>query len=190
MNEQTGEPIASLNLRFNLSVDPQVILQNLNIKADGKTIEQKNLLNATDQDLKIGLPEIAQNEKIIELKLSLDGKTAPIGSSTGIGDDLESKVFLPSIYNLNIEQVLSDHDGVHGTITVFTSQSVNSTDLKEHVKIEPSINFNTRTTNGGFIITSDKFDIDKKYEVRVEKSLKGRLGGKMKRSYEKRYSIR
>ncbi|MBS1935386.1 MAG: alpha-2-macroglobulin family protein, partial [Bacteroidetes bacterium] len=90
---------------------------------------------------------------------------------------------IPSPFALRINDVSTDHDGVSGTIKVTTSQQVAEPNISSFIKLDPSVKFTVETTDDGFTIQSDNFDVTKSYALSIAKGLRGKIGGTLRENY-------
>lgn len=130
------------------------------------------------------LAKISQPEdKEYSISISIKKGLIPQYGKNATQETLKANYTLASPFTLNIGNTESVHDGLSGTISVFTSQKVLSNNLKSFVKISPAVNFEIQTSDEGFLITSENFDTKKTYELTILKGLKGILGAELKQDY-------
>ena len=183
--ENQDQPMPVLDLRFNIPVDAQQVMDHIQIKADGVEQTQVNMYASTDRSVHIGLSEIKPNDETIEIEVEIDKAIKPVGAKESLKEPIAQKSHLPSINRLTVEEVVTDHNGVNGTIQVSLTQSIDVDQIENHIDLKPNVKFQIQKTASGFNIVSDEFDMNQKYDLKIDKNLKGSLGGKMKRGYSK-----
>ncbi len=85
-------------------------------------------------------------DKDLDAKVSFEKGLVPDGGVNGTKDDIENKVFIPSPYNLTINDVHSEHDGLTGTVYVRTSQQVVMNNVSSLIKFDPAVKFSVQQT--------------------------------------------
>ena len=55
--------------------------------------------------------------------------------------------------------------------------------LASYLSFNPAVKFSVETTEDGFMISSEKFDISKSYEINIAKGLRGKIGGVLRDGY-------
>ena len=78
---------------------------------------------------------------------------------------------LPSPYILSIQGLQAEHDGTEGTVHITTSQQLTSDNIKSLIKFEPALSYTHEVADDGFVLRSDKFDLEKSYSLTIAKGV-------------------
>ena len=180
-NERTIVP--QVDLLFNYRVNPADLKNKLSIEVGGEKKEYSFITVSPDNKVSLRISGIKTEDKSYETKLVIEKGLKPEIGTNATSEAITSNMIIPSPYVLNIQNVETDHDGLEGTVRVITSQQLSNENLKSYVKIDPNLNYSVSITDNGFMIQSDKFDVEKSYEITVLKDLRGRIGGVLKENY-------
>jgi uncharacterized protein YfaS (alpha-2-macroglobulin family) len=90
---------------------------------------------------------------------------------------------MASPYTLSVNDVTTSHDGVTGSIFVKTSQQPVNEKFSQLLQLDPKLSYNTEITEDGFMITSDHFDVNNTYGLKLLKGFRGVIGGVLKEDY-------
>ena len=123
-------------------------------------------------------------DKDLEAKVAFDKGLVPDGGVNGTKEAIENKVFIPSPYNLTINDVHAEHDGLTGTVFVRTSQQVVMENVSSLIRFNPAVKFSVEQTEDGFTVKSDNFNADKSYVLTIAKGLRGRIGGVLREQFD------
>lgn len=173
-----------VDLYFNYPVKPAAIKDKLNVMIGGNKVEYNMQTLSEDSRISLRLMGLKAEDKDLEATITLEKGLVPEGGKNGTKENIENKIFIPSPYNLSINDVSAEHDGVTGTVYVRTSQPVNMTNISSSLSFAPAVKFAVEQTEDGFSITSDNFDADKSYQFTIKKGLKGRLLGELREPYD------
>ena len=55
--------------------------------------------------------------------------------------------------------------------------------MKSLIKFEPALSYTYEAADDGFVLRSDKFDLEKSYSLTIAKGLRGKIGGVLKEDY-------
>lgn len=176
--------VPQVDLFFNYPVEPNDLKEKLAIEIDGKRADFTPVTISPDTKISVRLTGLKQEDKELSAKISIDKGLKPQQGNNATADALVSSLLIPSPYVLTIQSITSEHDGVEGVVRVATSQQVNSENLKSFIKFDPEVAFTTASTDNGFMIRSDKFDVEKSYSVSLLKGLRGVIGGTLKEDYD------
>jgi uncharacterized protein YfaS (alpha-2-macroglobulin family) len=184
-DEQSKIPVPQLDFYFNYRVDPAKLKDKLNIELDGKKTGFTVLTQSVDNRISVRLTGLTTPEdKNYEAKIEIDKGLLPAEGTNSTNDVINSTLSIPSPFVLTIQNVESEHDGSEGVVTVTTSQQLTSEGLSSFVKFDPSLKYTTELTDNGFIIRSEKFDIEKSYSLAIAPGLRGKIGGVLKEEYD------
>jgi uncharacterized protein YfaS (alpha-2-macroglobulin family) len=181
---QTTGAVPQVDLYFNYQVKPAVLKEKLKVEIGGKNVDYNMQTLSDDSRISLRLLGLKVEDKDLEAMVTLDKGLVPEGGKNGTKEKIENKLFIPSPYNLQINDVTSEHDGVTGTVYVRTSQPVVMTDIASSLRFNPAVKFSVEETDDGFAVSSDNFDADKSYLFTISKGLKGKLLGVLHEQYE------
>ena len=183
-DETTNVAIPQLDIFFNYPVNPTSLKEKLTIIYAGKPLSY-NLQNlSADNKISVRFLDVKMEDKDMELKVIIDKGLFPEGGKNSNDQETTFTAVIGSPYSLRINELTSEHDGVNGVVKLTTSQPVSPDNLGSFIKIDPAVKFTAEVTEGGILIQSDKFDVDKTYSISVEKGLRGKIGGVLHDSYE------
>src|SRR5436190_3676341 len=181
---ETGtSAVPQLDLYFNYRINPDDLKEKLKITVAGNTVEYSILTRSPDNKISITIKGLKQEDKDLDTKVTIDKGLRPESGSNSTEEPITASLTIPSPYSLTIQNIEPEHDGSEGTVNVITSQQLNSESLKNYVKFDPELSYTTELTENGFIIRSDKFNIEKSYVLKISKGLRGKIGGTLKEDY-------
>jgi alpha-2-macroglobulin len=172
-----------LNLNFNYQVNPMEVANLLSIRIDGQKTSFKVTSSIIAQTVSISIVQPSG--------ASYDNKTALITVHEGLKcaqsdyvsrKPMELKKDVPGKDAFKIIQVSAEYEGETGYIQVFTSQTVESTNLSRFITLDPAMDFSAETRDFGFVIKGD-FKVGS-YSLKISKNLRGIFGGSMPEGYE------
>jgi alpha-2-macroglobulin len=182
-NETSRKAVPQVDLFFNYRINPEDLKSRLSIEVDGTKAEVSAVSLSTDNKLSFRINGLKQEDKDLAAKVIIDKGLKPESGNTATEEPITASLFIPSPYVLTIQNVASDHDGVEGVVRVTTSQQLTGESIRPLVRFDPEIAFTTELSETGFIIRSDKFDMEKSYVLNIAKGLKGKIGGVLKEAY-------
>lgn len=183
-DEKSNEKVVHLNLIFNTNVDPSDLGSNLEIKTEGKTVSFKAVSLSPTNDLVFMVDGIKPGDDDYKVEGKIKKGLMPVGGNIAVEDDIKFSTVLTSPYKLSVISVTSEHDGIKGQITVYTSQPVDAENVRKYVTIEPSVKFEVEVYDNYFILSGQEFDVSEKYTVKISKDFTGKVGGILKNDYE------
>ncbi|MBL0134017.1 MAG: alpha-2-macroglobulin family protein [Chitinophagaceae bacterium] len=179
-DEKSATASPQVDLYFNYPVNPASIKEKLKLEIGGAAVNYSIITLSNDNRISLRLSGLKMEDKDLESKISLEKGLLPEGGSNATKEPIEAKVFIPSPFNLTINDVSAEHDGAGGTVTVRTSQQVLTDQISSFIKIDPAVKFNVTATDDGFTINSEGFDASKSYQLTLLKGLRGKIGGTLK----------
>ena len=170
-------PVPQVDLYFNYAINPATIKDKLKVDIGGTPANFNIITLSNDSRITLRLQGLKAEDKDLEAKVTLDKGLVPEGGTNGTKEAIENKVFIPSPFNLTINDVSAEHDGSTGTVNVRTSQQMVMENISSFIKFEPAVKFSVEQTEDGFSISSDGFNADNSYTLTLQKGLRGRIGG-------------
>ena len=188
-DENTNAAAPQIDLYFNYPVSPGLIKEKLKIEVNGKPADFMLQTLSANSKITVRVLNIKAVDKEYDSKIFIDKGLLPEGGTNSTNEPFEIKSIIPSPLVLNINDVVPDHNGTTGTISVRTSQPVVVASLASAISFTPVIKFTAEPTEDGFTITSENFDMAKSYELKIVKGLRGRIGGVLKDGYNNSFAF-
>ncbi|WP_127126528.1 alpha-2-macroglobulin family protein [Pseudoflavitalea rhizosphaerae] len=173
-----------VDLYFNYLVNPNTIKDKLKLTLGENPVSYSVITLSNDSRISLKLQNLKMEDKDLEIKLALDKGLVPEGGSNGTAAVIENNIFVPSPYNLTVNDVSAEHDGSGGIVYVRTSQQIQMANLAASIKFNPAVKFTVAQTDDGFSISSDEFNSDKSYTITLLKGMKGRIGGTLREQFD------
>ena len=183
-DDRSTSAIPQVDLYFNYAVNPGSIKDKLKLEIAGKAVNYNVQTLSNDTKLSLRLIGLNPEDKDLESKVTIEKGIVPEGGVNGTKENIESKLFIPSPFNLAINDVSAEHNGTSGTVFIRTSQQLIMENLSSYVKLEPAVKFNIEQTDDGFAVTSENFDVSKTYLLTLDKGMRGRIGGVLREQYD------
>jgi hypothetical protein len=161
--------VPQVDLFFNYRVNPADIKDKLKIELEGNKADYTLITQSPDNKISIRFADFKSEDKDYDAKLTIEKGLKPEVGTDATVEPIVSSFSIPSAFNLSVQNMQAEHDGVEGTVTITTSQQVVNEELKSFIKFEPAIAFTTEVTDNGFIIRSEKFDVEKSYALTIAK---------------------
>lgn len=183
-DERSSTAIPQVDLYFNYPVNPNTIKDKLKIEIGGKPTSFSVVTLSNDSRISLRLQGLKAEDKDLEANVTLDKGLIPEGGANGTKEAIENKLFIPSPFNLSINDVNAEHDGAGGIVFVRTSQQVVMENISSFITFNPTVKFSVEATDDGFSIRSENFDADKTYTLTLKKGLRGKIGGVLREQSE------
>lgn len=183
IGETSTSAVPQVDLFFNYRINPQELKDKLKIEVEGKTMDFNLVTVSPDSKVSIRINGLKNEDKDFNAEITIDKGLKPEAGNNAIAEPITASFTVPSPYVLTIQNVESQHDGMEGIVKVTTSQQLASESLKPYVKFDPELNYTVEQNENGFTLRSDKFDVDKGYELTIAKGLRGKIGGVLKEEY-------
>lgn len=184
-----ADPILKVNVGFNYKVDPKDLEKLVDIKVEDKTVNFKSLSTENVQEASFEISDIKKEDKDLNAEVTIKKGLTPVRGSIETDEDFVEQFDIPSPFKLNIVEVVSNHDGTAGTITVYTSQAVTEKNIKDFISIEPTVKYTIEAFVDYFLIKSDEFRMDSKYDLVLKQGLTGKIGGELKYEFSQPISF-
>lgn len=183
------EHLIKVDFEFNYPVLPSEVEKLLEVKVN-KEIQSFNILTDEISDkvsVAISGLEKEDQDYPVDIQLVKGLNTASGGEPTS--EPIVQQFDIPSPFKLNITDFDAHHDGNEGIITLYTTQEVKAEHIKSYISIDPKIKYKVDIQPGYFIIKSEDFGVDSKYNITIKKGLSGILEGKLKYDFEQPVSF-
>lgn len=182
-DDVSQKPFAKVDLEFNYPVLPEMVQEKLDIQADGKLQKLSPISTEPSSLVSYKLSDLKVIDKELTSKLTLKSGIKPVGGNRGLPEEVEALIDIPSPFHVDILHVEAQHDGLSGKIFITTSQQVDIEQVEKHVIIEPYVEVSVVETEEGFLLESEGFESDEKYDLTVAKGLPGMVGGKLEKNH-------
>ncbi|NML22798.1 alpha-2-macroglobulin family protein [Pseudoflavitalea sp. G-6-1-2] len=182
-DERSTNAVPQVDLYFNYPVNPNTIKDKLKLTLGGQPVNFNIITLSSDSKVSLKLQGVKMEDKDLEVSATIDKGLVPEGGTNGTAAAIENKLFVPSPFNLTINDVSAEHDGAGGIVYVRTSQQVQLANISTYIKFNPAVKFTVAQTDDGFSISSDQFDADKSYELTLTKGMRGRIGGTLREEF-------
>ena len=183
-DEDGRTAVPQVDLLFNYPVKPEDLKDKLTIEIGGNKTSFVPVTVSPDNKISIRLNAIRLEDKDLDATIHIAKGLKPQGGNNATEEPIKASFSIPSPYVLTIQSITSEHDGVEGLVRVTTSQQLSSESLKPFIKINPELAYTTQLSDNGFIIRSDKFDVEKSYTLTLVKGLRGKIGGTLREDYD------
>ncbi len=183
-DEQSHLAVPQLDIYFNYPVSPAALKDKLSLTVDGKPVNYNLQTLSDDNRITIRLQNVPVQDKDLDAAIVVAKGLVPKGGTNPAKQDIKTSYRIPSPFNLVINDISAEHDGLNGTVSVKTSQQVVMQDIASMIRIEPAVKYSIDATDDGFVIRSDRFNADKTYQLTIEKGLKGKVGGVLQEEYD------
>ena len=181
--ETGGTAVPRLDLQFNYPINPASLKDKISVTVDGESKTFQWLTTQSAKLLSLQINEVKSADKDYVTTVSLSKGIVPDGGMNATEAPIDEEFQIPSPFVLRVRGVEAHHDGLTGTVKIVTSQEVQPEQAKAFIQLQPSAKFTIASDNDGLIISSDAFDADKTYELKIVKGMKGLLGGVLKEDY-------
>ncbi|HEY8388227.1 MAG TPA: MG2 domain-containing protein, partial [Parasegetibacter sp.] len=188
LDQQISKAVPQIDMYFNNKVDPADLKELLSVVREEEKLPFTIQTQSADNKISVVLPETSFEDKDYAAKVIVAKGFKPVGGVNKTDKDDELKFIIPSPYTLTINNVVSSHNGLEGTVYVRTSQQV-SGNIKEYLSIDPEISFQVEAVDDGFMVRSASFNADKAYEIKMKQGLKGKIGGTLKETHYEQVSF-
>lgn len=182
-DEQAHAAVPQLDIYFNYPVSPADVKNKLGLLIGGKPVNYVMQTLSDDSKVTLRLQNIPVQDKDLEVNVVIAKGLLPKGGTNAGVNGITSHCNIPSPFNLVINDVTAEHDGLSGAVTVKTSQQVVMQDLASLIKLEPAVKFTVDQTDNGFVIKSEHFNADKSYQLTISKGIRGKVGGVLQEEY-------
>ena len=184
MPSNAGEsPQVKVDIEFNQNITPQEVAEQLSVEIENEAIGFDLVSTEISRNVSFIISDIENEDKDLDAKITIKKGLGAYNGSVKTTEDFEEEFLIPSPFKLLINEVQANHDGTDGTITVYTTQEVNTKDIKKFITLEPSLKYTVEAYPSYFYIKSSEFSMNHKYDLTIKEGLLGKLGGKLKHEY-------
>ncbi|HEY6506005.1 MAG TPA: MG2 domain-containing protein [Chitinophagaceae bacterium] len=181
--ESNTSAAPQVDLQFNYRINPDDLKEKLKIEVEGQKAEYSLITQSPDSRVSVSIKGLKMQDKDYEAKVTIDKGLKPEGGRNATEEAIVTNLSIPSPYVLTIQNMQSEHDGTEGAVHITTSQQLAGENIKSLIKFEPELSFTYELAEDGFVLRSDKFDMETGYSLTVKKGLRGKIGGVLKEDY-------
>jgi alpha-2-macroglobulin len=175
--------IPQIDLFFNYRINPADLKNKLAIEVDDAKADYSFITASPDNKISLRVNGLKAEDKDRNARILIEKGLKPESGRNSTSEEISSSLVIPSPYVLTIQNLESEHDGTEGVVKIITSQQVAADNIKSFIRFDPAVTYSVETSETGFILRSDKFDVEKSYEITILKDLRGRIGGLLKEDY-------
>lgn len=179
-----NQPVPQLMLHFNYPVKTDAVKDALKVEVEGAATEYQltNSGSASELGLRLnGVPAADNNREVV---VRIEKGLKPEGGADGTTEAIAQSLTVSSPTTLTVSKLEAEHDGVEGTVRLYTNQQLTAADITQHLAFEPAVRYSVVTTDYGALIRSENFNTENSYSLNLTKGLRGRLNGDLKEDYQ------
>ncbi len=189
VEEEVSAPVIKFDVSFNQPVAPELLESLLHVEIDGTEMDYDIQTTEAASKISLVVNGLGKDDKTLDAKLTIAEGLTAYGGTEKTTEKYVEKIEIPSPFKLEISEIVANHDGIEGTVTVYTTQKVNESEVQNYLKMEPKAKYKIEVLSNSFIIRSSEFSLEAKYDVTIEKGLTGALGGELKRKFSQPVSF-
>ena len=183
VDEGSKAAVPQVDLYFNYRVSPAGLKTKMDILVDGNDMDYDLITVTPDNKISARIKGLKSEDRDHELKIVIDKGLKPESGKNSTDEQISFSTTIPSPYVLTIQNLEAEHDGMEGVVRVTTSQQLSNENIRSRLHFEPQLNYTIENSENGFILRSDKFDVERSYALTIDKGLRGRIGGVLKEDY-------
>ncbi len=180
---EEGEPVMRFDIEFNQDIKPEEVAGLLNVDLNRESRDFRIVAADAGNMVSLVVTDIKAEDKDMSAKITIDKGLKANRGSVETDKPFVHEFDIPSPFKLIIADVQSSHNGMEGVINISTSQPVLERNIKTFISISPWVKYSVEVLPGSFIIKSEDFDINSKYELTIKQGLEGKIGGVLKYDY-------
>lgn len=190
LSDQSADELALMvNIDFNYAVDPSEISKHLSGSVNNKEVVVKMLSTVAGKQIQVRLNGIKRSEALNgNYKIIISQGVKCVDCSEENKKPLIIDGTLSSIAELQLTNIETDYENNEGVVYIYSNQPVGDEELKSKIKITPQVKFNAEVMESGIVLRGD-FTTGMTYEIQIDASLKGLLGGTMKELFIRNISF-
>lgn len=169
-----------LDLTFNYPINGQQAARKISLSSQGQNIPFSVYGNENGKTLSLQFSPLNELDQVSPLQVRISRGIQVMGSAYRSGQDTLIQCGIPSRYDLSINNVIAEHTGEEGILTVYTSQPLIPDSLKSQISLVPDIPFDIQLNDQGLVITSKSFNPAVNYQLTISDQVQGYFGGRLK----------
>ncbi|MFZ1519778.1 MAG: MG2 domain-containing protein [Ignavibacteriaceae bacterium] len=177
------------NIKFNYPVNPKKLADALEVKSDGKTIVDFEIITSENSNIiAVNFGEVSQKEKEQKFSIKVKKNLNCIYGKKSLSDDREFNSVLPPITKLVITDVTSGVDGETGWIEIYTTQKVDETVLSKFISFNPKTKFEAFVNENSIRLEISQINVQT-VTMLIKEGLPGLYGGKLGSDFEQEVNL-
>ncbi|HSB92886.1 MAG TPA: MG2 domain-containing protein [Flavitalea sp.] len=171
-------PVPEIDIFFNYDVNVATLKEKLTVVLNGQSVPFQFRTLSAAKKITVRLLNVQPVDKDLSTSIRIDKSLIAEGGKTPGKNDLSIDGSISSPYNLTINEITTDHDGMRANIYVRTNQQVViDPGISSRITFNPAIKFTVAASDDGFVISSDGINPDKSYLLELKKGIRGNIGG-------------
>ncbi len=180
----SGRPLLRSTVVFNYEVDPAELGNRLSVAIDGAPATYSMLSNQVDRVVSIAIEGVDPKTGAGKaLSVTIASGMPCVGCTNPTGEEIEIGARISDIEKLEIMAAESRYEGTQAMIHVRTNQRISGTDVRNIIKIDPTMSVTTEVTSDGFVIKGP-FRSGSTYELTINNQIRGIHGGRLTNEYK------
>lgn len=193
VTDKKNTVILNGTLRFNYSVDPEVLARKINLY-DGPVDSRENevpiklVTNYWNTTIKWVSGPIQKTKNERKLELVILGDLTPADGNVPLGTDYSQEILLGSKDNLVVRNIDPQANYPQSSITISFSSAVSPEIASDYIIVEPSVNYKINRIQSKLILKGD-FKPGSKYKLNIQKGLPAVDDASLQEKYSKEVSF-
>ena len=164
------------NVVFNYPVRPSDLRPRLSLSQNGRPVAFTITAVEPDKILGVSINQEVKPGEPLEFKVA-PGLQAVAGSRATTAP-LTASTVVPEQETLQVRELTGSVLEGQPVVTLLTNQPVSVADIQPLLKVEPQVAFSIEAQESGLLLRGG-FEIGKEYQVIIEPSVRGALGGRL-----------
>jgi len=187
--ESTGEIMLYADLIFNAIIDAQQLSKLLTVEHENTKKPNRITTAQSAKTLTVAVQNMDPKNDKRKLTFIIDKGISSPGSKYISKKEQRLEIEIPFIEQLEIRDIIAEHNGITGTVRVITNQQIANSNINNYISTEPPVALTIQKTMNGLVISSDEFNADQTYTITLSEQLYGVAGGKMIDKYTQSISF-
>ena len=173
--EKKNTVILNGTIRFNYSVDPDVLVRKIKLYDESGDSERKEIpiklqTNYWDTTIKWISSPIEKTKKERELELVILGDLTAAEGNVPLGEDYTEKILLGSKDNLIVRTVVPEAKYPESSIKIALSSAVSPNIVADYISVRPKVNYKIQRIQNRLVLKGD-FKPGSTYQLNIQKGL-------------------
>ncbi len=171
-------PVLEAELVFSAPVPAGRLAERVRVEHEGRALALRAEPTGRSERVRFLLTDAPSGTA--ELAWRLPGGWTPPGGNRVVEREFRFTTAVPRKDLLEWRELLVDHDGARGTVTLVLNQGIDAASaerLTEHLAIEPAVELEAFAEGPRIVLRSSGFAMDRSYRVTLLPGLRGTAGG-------------
>ncbi len=182
-DEGSNEIVLNADLHFTASVNAGTLGEFLTIKQKNTERSSRIITAENAKTISVAVHNIDPKDVNQTIRFILAKGIGSPGSTFKTESEQSLSTDIPFIENLEIRDMIGEHNGITGTVRVITNQQIGNTNLNNLITVNPPVPITVEKAVNGLTIKSDEFSPAQVYTITLSEQLYGVAGGKMIDNY-------